>query len=446
MFGWLNKLMGGKQSSGGAAGLAALLNGQGGPGGAENFAAMLNSMGAQGGTQLAGLFTKMNETGARNYGGFCNQATAAESEEFSCWLGEASPDEVQSVAVFFNKAGPKDVGQVLKLIRPKQAASRISKAVRESPQPSPAEPKVVAPNADDEVIHFRCQCGKLFKAAARSLGKRFRCTKCGQSLVISESKEGKATRKASVQPSPEKPAIGAGTTRTCRACGKEVVGDQEPTTCPHCGRAKPGWVHVSDKPKDPRVLQLLSAAGDRYARGQKREAIAEFLRAAELDPNEASIWSNIGAVYGELSEYEEAIRYLKKALNLDPNLGPAQRMLPQMEEAKAKLATPKPKQPPPPSPERAAHGSNRGSAAQHQCVKCSKGFVAEEGRLAPLMMALGGLMPGNLAQSVAHARGSGMKCNRCGTWICADCALNAAFAAGAGMLQHIDCGGMFENP
>jgi len=202
-----------------------------------------------------------------------------------------------------------------------------------------------------------------------------------------------------------------------------------------------------DKPKDPRVLQLLSAAGDRYARGQKREAVAEYLRAAELDPNEASIFSNIGAVYGELGETEEAIRYLKKALKLDPNLGPAQRMLRQMDEAEAKAAAAKPKPQPPPSPVRESTSSSGGSASMHQCVKCYKRFEAAGGGMAPLMNALQGILPGNLnmAHAVAFAS-SGMKCNRCGLWICANCASNAAMAAGAGMLRHTDCGGMFENP
>ena len=199
-----------------------------------------------------------------------------------------------------------------------------------------------------------------------------------------------------------------------------------------------------DKPKNPRVLQLMSAAGDRYAKGQKREAIAEFLRAADLDPEEAVIYSNIGAVYGELSEYDEAIRYLKKALKLDPNLGPAQRMLPKMEEAKTKLAAPKLKQPQP-SPERAVQKSSSGLNAQHRCVKCSKEFVAEEGGDVPLDEGYAGYRAREFTQAVAFAR-SGMKCNRCGVWICADCASNAAIAAGAGMLKHIDCGGMFENP
>ena len=241
--------------------------------------------------------------------------------------------------------------------------------------------------------------------------------------------------------------VAAAKTRTCRTCLKAVAGEQEPKACPHCGTVNPGWVHVMDKPKDPRVLQLLSAAGDRYARGQKREAVAEFLREAELDPDEASIYSNIGAVYGELGQTEEAMRYLKKALTLDPDLGPARRMLRQMEEAEAKAVAAKPKPPPQPSPPRESTSSGAGSASVHQCVKCYKRFEAASGGMAPLMNALQGILPGhfNMAHAVAFAW-SGMKCNRCGLWICADCASSTAMAAGAGMIRHTDCGGMFENP
>lgn len=177
---------------------------------------------------------------------------------------------------------------------------------------------------------------KLFggvKASSGADGLSAKGTICRSVTAVPGPNESKERHKPKIQP-PSKPPAGNLTKRTCRTCGKDVIGKQELTTCPHCGKVNPGWVHVLDKPKDPRVVQLLAAAGDRYARGQKREALAEFLRAAELDPNEAAICSNIGAVYGELGEHEAAIRYLKKALSLDPNLGSAQRMLSQIEQYK----------------------------------------------------------------------------------------------------------------
>ena len=42
--------------------------------------------------------------------------------------------------------------------------------------------------------------------------------------------------------------------------------------------------------------------------------------------------------------------------------------------------------------------------------------------------------------------GTAMKCNTCGSWICNGCAEKAAFAANAGMILHLNCGGMFQNP
>ena len=54
-------------------------------------------------------------------------------------------------------------------------------------------------------------------------------------------------------------------------------------------------------------------------------------------------------------------------------------------------------------------------------------------------------MPGDPSQAVAFVM-SGMKCNRCGLWICANCASSTAMAAGAGMIRHTGCGGMFEIP
>ncbi len=42
--------------------------------------------------------------------------------------------------------------------------------------------------------------------------------------------------------------------------------------------------------------------------------------------------------------------------------------------------------------------------------------------------------------------GTAMKCNGCAAWICISCAEKAALTAGAGMILHLNCGGMFENP
>ena len=38
-----------------------------------------------------------------------------------------------------------------------------------------------------------------------------------------------------------------------------------------------------------------------------------------------------------------------------------------------------------------------------------------------------------------------MRCDRCGTWICNDCAVEFAMAAHVGQIVHKDCGGLFAN-
>jgi hypothetical protein len=43
-------------------------------------------------------------------------------------------------------------------------------------------------------------------------------------------------------------------------------------------------------------------------------------------------------------------------------------------------------------------------------------------------------------------QGLAMKCNQCGDWICSRCAQRTAMSAGAGAIQHSNCGGMFETP
>jgi len=129
-----------------------------------------------------------------------------------------------------------------------------------------------------------------------------------------------------------KKAEGPKKTMVCRACGKEVDYDENLRACPHCMTYDPGWVMVMPGTKDPRAQKHKEKAGDYYAQGLKREAISEFQRAAEIDPSDATVYNNIGAIYGELAEYDEAIRYLRKALEIDPDLGPAKRQLQRIEE------------------------------------------------------------------------------------------------------------------
>jgi len=38
-----------------------------------------------------------------------------------------------------------------------------------------------------------------------------------------------------------------------------------------------------------------------------------------------------------------------------------------------------------------------------------------------------------------------MKCNRCGTWICSDCAHESSTVRNADRIQHGACGGMYES-
>ncbi len=80
------------------------------------------------------------------------------------------------------------------------------------------------------------------------------------------------------------------------------------------------------------------------------------------------------------------------------------------------------------------------------CGSCSKKIPAAEMQKGSLGDLWGYIMPGldwkkmpNLMEDLA------MKCNRCGEWICSKCVSKVA-SAGAGMIKHSNCGGMFETP
>ncbi len=116
-------------------------------------------------------------------------------------------------------------------------------------------------------------------------------------------------------------------TMTCRACGNPVPYDESLTNCPICGKVDPGWVVVMPGSKDPKAQAVKTQAGRYYSEGKKLEAIREFLKAAEIDPADATTFNNIGAIHAELGNYDEALVYLRKALAIDPDLAPAKRQI-----------------------------------------------------------------------------------------------------------------------
>jgi tetratricopeptide (TPR) repeat protein len=60
-----------------------------------------------------------------------------------------------------------------------------------------------------------------------------------------------------------------------------------------------------------------------HEQGRWEEAIAEYNKAIELDPNLAIVYNNRGAAYFETGQYDLAIADFNKAIELDPNLAMA---------------------------------------------------------------------------------------------------------------------------
>nr|2AVP_A Chain A, synthetic consensus TPR protein [Methanothrix harundinacea 6Ac] len=55
-----------------------------------------------------------------------------------------------------------------------------------------------------------------------------------------------------------------------------------------------------------------------YKQGDYDEAIEYYQKALELDPRSAEAWYNLGNAYYKQGDYDEAIEYYQKALELDP--------------------------------------------------------------------------------------------------------------------------------
>jgi tetratricopeptide (TPR) repeat protein len=75
--------------------------------------------------------------------------------------------------------------------------------------------------------------------------------------------------------------------------------------------------------KDP---DLFSAFGNVYsAQGDASNAADQYLQAVALDPNSPVILVNLGVIWKQANNYEDATAKFKEALTKDPNFGPAYR-------------------------------------------------------------------------------------------------------------------------
>ncbi|MCK4916887.1 MAG: tetratricopeptide repeat protein [Candidatus Omnitrophica bacterium] len=67
--------------------------------------------------------------------------------------------------------------------------------------------------------------------------------------------------------------------------------------------------------KKPKTLEVIGYYF--YSIGDFSEAIKEYKKALEIDPNNSKIHYNLGVIYAENHDYNSAIKELKEALNGD---------------------------------------------------------------------------------------------------------------------------------
>ena len=71
--------------------------------------------------------------------------------------------------------------------------------------------------------------------------------------------------------------------------------------------------------EEPNDAQGFNARGNRYSRnGAYEQALKDYTRAMELDPDFAEVYYNRGVSYYELGRYAEAIADFTRAIELNP--------------------------------------------------------------------------------------------------------------------------------
>ena len=64
----------------------------------------------------------------------------------------------------------------------------------------------------------------------------------------------------------------------------------------------------------------LNAAQDYFLRGKYPEAIENYNKFIELEPDNWMPYNNCGIIYDRMKNYDEAIKYFTKAIELQDNI------------------------------------------------------------------------------------------------------------------------------
>ena len=79
----------------------------------------------------------------------------------------------------------------------------------------------------------------------------------------------------------------------------------------------------SMKAKKEKASAMEDMGRSLFQQGNSREGLSYLQKAAELDPNNPDIEHELALVYGNLEEYDLALRHYKKAIELKPNFSDA---------------------------------------------------------------------------------------------------------------------------
>lgn len=77
------------------------------------------------------------------------------------------------------------------------------------------------------------------------------------------------------------------------------------------------------KEKKEKATAMEDMGRSLVAQGDSREGLSYLIKAAELDPDNPEIEHDLALVYGDLEEYDLALRHYKKAISLKPNFSEA---------------------------------------------------------------------------------------------------------------------------
>jgi tetratricopeptide (TPR) repeat protein len=102
----------------------------------------------------------------------------------------------------------------------------------------------------------------------------------------------------------------------CGQCGHKI--ETAPAVAPDTGIAEEPLSEADEK-----AIELLIQGVELHFEGKLKQALKLFLQAEKIAPHRQDVYENLGNIYRDMPDFNKAIEYYNRSIELDPDYAPA---------------------------------------------------------------------------------------------------------------------------